>query len=495
MNSKTVMNPSPLPGGRALLAVLTSMLYLSGGLAAEPRVLVLNDINEPPYTNTERTGFLDIIATEAFRRAGLELRLVKLPAERALLLANNGIEDGDLTRIPGLETQYPNLIRVPQVRAEDTVARVGADSFAVALADVSDSAEVAHFLRDRVSTSLRHPVAAGGQELRISARFGVALYPSDGATPDTLYANAEAALKKTQATGKPFLFYAPEMNSRIAESLTLENKLRNALEQEQFVLYYQPKVTVRERTITGLEALIRWRDPELGLVPPLKFIPLMEETGLILEAGRWALSQVARDNAIWVANGIRPPRVAVNVSPIQLRQKNFIDIVVEAAQKAKEAGGMLGLEITESVIMENVEAIIPTLQTLRGLGVEIAVDDFGTGYSSLAYIAKLPIHDLKIDRSFVVDMTQNDGSVAIVNSVISLAHSLRLKVVAEGVETEEQAALLLKLGCDEMQGYLFSPPVPPERIPELLRQQNQTAHVRQAGNGSATAKKNKGGVN
>jgi EAL domain-containing protein (putative c-di-GMP-specific phosphodiesterase class I) len=258
------------------------------------------------------------------------------------------------------------------------------------------------------------------------------------------------------------------MNARVAESLTLENKLRSALDRDQFVLHYQPKVSLRGREVVGLEALIRWKDPELGLVPPARFIPLMEETGLILDVGRWALSQVARDCKLWAKDGFKPPRVAVNVSPLQLRQKNFVDIVIEAAEMTRKAGSMLDLEITESVIMENVEAIIQKLQTIRELGVEIAVDDFGTGYSSLAYIARLPIHDLKIDRSFIVGMTENQDSLAIVKSVISLAHSLRLKVVAEGVETEEQAALLLKLGCDEMQGYLFSPPVPPDKVPGLL---------------------------
>jgi EAL domain-containing protein (putative c-di-GMP-specific phosphodiesterase class I) len=187
------------------------------------------------------------------------------------------------------------------------------------------------------------------------------------------------------------------------------------------------------------------------------------------------MAQVARDCKLWAAGGFKPPRVAVNVSPLQLRQKDFVASVAEAARQTGEAGAMLDLEITESVIMENVEAIIPILQTVRGLGVEIAVDDFGTGYSSLAYIARLPIHDLKIDRSFVVGMTKSKDSLAIVKSVISLAHSLRLKVVAEGVETEEQAALLLKLGCDAMQGYLFSPPLPQDKVPGLLSRQKSAA--------------------
>ncbi|HUF21695.1 MAG TPA: EAL domain-containing protein [Burkholderiales bacterium] len=354
------------------------------------------------------------------------------------------------------------------VRAEDTVARVGSDTFAIALANVGSTAEVAHLLNDRVSPFVKQAFVLAGQELRLSARFGAAIYPSDGDAPETLYANAEAALKNAKATGERFLFYAPDMNARIAESLTLENRLRGALEKEEFVLHYQPKVTVADRRIVGLEALIRWQAPDLGLVPPAKFVPLMEETGLILDAGRWALLQVARDCRRWTAQGLPSPRIAVNVSPIEMRQKNFVDNVAMAVEKIRNAGGMLDLEITESVIMEDIEAVMRKLQAISELGVRISVDDFGTGYSSLAYVARLPIHALKIDRSFVVDMTHSGDSLAIVSSVISMAHSLRLKVIAEGVETEEQATQLDSLGCDQMQGYLYSRPVPPEDVPKLL---------------------------
>jgi diguanylate cyclase (GGDEF)-like protein/PAS domain S-box-containing protein len=355
------------------------------------------------------------------------------------------------------------------VRAEDTVARVGADIFAIALNNLGSTAEVAHLLNDRVSPFVRQAVVLAGQELRLSARFGAAIYPSDGDAPETLYANAEAALKNAKATGERFLFYAPDMNARIAESLTLENRLRGALEEEEFILHYQPKVTVAGRRIVGLEALIRWQAPDLGLVPPAKFVPLMEETGLILDAGRWALLQVARDCRRWTALGLPPLRIAVNVSPIEMRQKNFVDNVARAVEEIREAGGMLDLEMTESVIMEDIEAVMRKLQAICELGVRISVDDFGTGYSSLAYVARLPIHALKIDRSFVVDMTRGGDSQAIVNSVISMAHALRLEVIAEGVETEEQAGHLRRLHCDQMQGYLFSPPVPPEAVSELLR--------------------------
>src|SRR6266850_901728 len=365
------------------------------------------------------------------------------------------------------------------IRDQVTVARIGADRFAVAISGTWRTTDIAHVLEARNEALFGQPFLLGQEELRVSATAGVAMFPSDGDDPETLFANAEAALRKAKQQNARMLFYGPEMNARVADSLRLENRLRRALENGEMVLWYQPKVCVKTRKLIGFEALMRWQDPETGMVPPARFIPLMEQTGLILEAGRWAMSQVARDCKLWATGGFKPPCVAVNVSPLQLRQKDFVATVVEAARKTEEAGSMLGLEITESVIMENVETIIPILQTLRELGVEIAVDDFGTGYSSLAYIARLPIQDLKIDRSFVVGMTQSQDSLTIVKSVISLAHSLRLNVVAEGVETEGQAALLLKLGCDEMQGYLFSPPVPPAEVPGLLSRK-QSAAIRPA---------------
>src|SRR5258708_6932615 len=355
------------------------------------------------------------------------------------------------------------------VKDEDIVARVGADSFALAVTGTWRASDAAHFLEAHNRHLFGQPFVLGGEELRGSATAGVAEFPGDGNSPEMLFANAEAALRKAKEQNASFLFYGPEMNARIADSLRLENRLRRALENGEMVLWYQPKIDVKTRRLTGFEALMRWQDPETGMVPPAMFIPLMEQTGLILEAGRWALSQVARDCRTWSAHGIKLPRVAVNVSPNQLRQKDFVATVVEAAAKTEEAGALLDLEITESVIMENVEAIIPVLHTLRGLRVQIAVDDFGTGYSSLAYIARLPIQALKIDRSFVIGMTQNQDSLAIVKSIISMAHSLRLHVIAEGVETQAQAALLHQLDCDQMQGYLFSHPIPSQQVAELLR--------------------------
>ena len=401
-------------------------------------------------------------------RGGLNVALVIMDIDRFRLVNDTlGRQAGDA--LIGMVAQRIK----DSFRDQDTVARVGANSFVVAVSGTWQAADAARVLKSHTHQLFGQPFLLGKEELRMSASAGVAVFPGDGDSPEALFANAEAALKKAKAGGERLLFYSPGMNARVADSLRLENKLRRAVDHGELVLWYQPKVSVLTREILGFEALMRWRDPESTLmVPPAQFIPLMEQTGLILEAGSWAMAQVARDCGIWGVSGMKLPRVAVNVSPIQLRQKDFVATVVEAAHKTQEAGSMLDLEITESVIMENVDTIIPKLQTIRDLGTQIAVDDFGTGYSSLAYIARLPIHDLKIDRSFVVGMTSSEDNLAIVRSVISLAHALRLKVVAEGVETEEQAALLLELGCNVMQGYLISRPLAPEQIPDLVRQQH-----------------------
>jgi diguanylate cyclase len=307
-----------------------------------------------------------------------------------------------------------------------------------------------------------------GTELRTSARIGVALSPGDGADTDTLLRNAEAALKQAKLTGERYVFYRQEMTARIAENLALENKLRRALEHEEFVLHYQPKVDLKTGTIVGLEALIRWKSPELGLVPPIKFIPLLEETGLILEVGAWALRRASLDHKAWFQAGLKPPRVAVNVSAIQLRQRDFVSTVEQAVMEGL-APVAIDLEITESLVMQDIQASIAKLGEARGLGLGVAIDDFGTGYSSLAYLARLPVETLKIDRTFVKSMCEDVTTRTLVETIVSLAHALRLKVVAEGVETEEQAALLRELHCDQMQGYLFSRPLPAEDLVALLR--------------------------
>ena len=346
------------------------------------------------------------------------------------------------------------------------VARIGPDHFAI-VSDVENEDDVGRLTEQRLATCLGPAFRLSGRELRLSARVGIAMYPGDGGHAEALFANAEAALKKAKATGERYLFFAPAMTERIHENLSLENKLREALDKEEFVLHYQPKVDVENRGIVGVEALIRWQSPELGLVPPMKFIPLLEETGLILQVGSWALRRAALDHRAWAERGLKPPRVAVNVSPIQLRQRDFVRDVEHAIMKGIAPAG-IDLEITESLIMQDIHATIEKLILLRKLGVQVAIDDFGTGYSSLSYLAKLPVQTLKIDRSFVIAMLEDPNTTTLVHTMITLAHSFQLKVVAEGVESEDQANMLRLLGCDQMQGYLFSKPVPVEALIALL---------------------------
>lgn len=342
----------------------------------------------------------------------------------------------------------------------DTVARVGANCFAVVMHDPRDAGNVALGVEQVLRDCFAKPFQLRGSDLRIAGKAGIALYPVDGEDAEALFRNAEAALKRAKASAESLLFYTPEMNTRVAEALNLESRLRTALDLNQFVLHYQPKVSQATGELTGIEALIRWNDPLNGLVPPAQFIPILEETGMIHEVGQWALLQALNDNLRWRAAKLSPVRIAVNVSPLQLRHRGFVDQVRKAVGLDPLAATGLELEITESLIMEDVNRNIASLNEIRALGVTIAIDDFGTGFSSLSYLAKLPVDTLKIDRSFVVDMTVGPEGLALVSTIISLAHALKLKVVAEGVETEEQARLLRLLNCDEMQGYLFSRPVP-----------------------------------
>jgi len=354
-------------------------------------------------------------------------------------------------------------------RDEDTVARVGADHFAIAVAPCEKPADTVQWLLERVAEAFSRPVLIDGVELRVTLKAGVAVFPGDGSSTEALCANAETALNHAKQVASSYLFYAPEMNARVAESLALEHRLRRAIEDGRLALHYQPKMDVRSGRLAGLEALIRWQDPELGAVPPAKFVSLMEETGMILVAGRWALGRAVQDILHWQSLGLAVPRTSVNVSAIQLRQKEFVDSVLEAIAGFGRAKPLLDVEITESVLVDDIEETTRKLQTLRRAGVEISVDDFGTGYCSLSYLARLPVDVLKIDRSFVVRMRDAGYPRNIVAMIVSLAHTLGLKVIAEGVEDDEQVRLLKDLGCDQIQGYLVSRPVPPLEIEALLR--------------------------
>jgi diguanylate cyclase (GGDEF)-like protein len=353
-------------------------------------------------------------------------------------------------------------------RDQDTVARVGADHFAIAVAGFDHPGDTIHWLLDRLGEAFAGPVVIDGVELRVTMKAGIAVFPTDGESTEALCANAETALNRAKEQGQRFLFYAPEMNARVAESLALEHRLRRAIDDGRLALHYQPKVDVRSGKLAGLEALIRWQDPELGTVPPAKFVSLMEETGMILVAGRWALQRAVEDIQRWQALGAQVPRTSVNVSAIQLRQKDFVDSVLDAIGRFGREPPLLDVEITESVLVDDIEETTRKLQTLRRAGVEISVDDFGTGYCSLSYLARLPVDVLKIDRSFVVRMRDAGYPRNIVAMIVSLAHTLGLKVIAEGVEDDEQVRLLRDLGCDQIQGYLVSKPIPAEEVEKYL---------------------------
>ena len=342
------------------------------------------------------------------------------------------------------------------------LARVGADQFAMVLPDVKQEGDVTRLLEKTMEALPQHPFQLNDAEFRIGAKIGVALFPDDGANADTLFKYAEAALKKTKTSGDRYLFYTQKMTETVASKFALENQLRQALEKGEFVLHYQPKVSLANGKVTSAEALIRWNDPRTGLVPPGRFVPVLEETGLIYEVGRWALHKAIEDYLRWRNTGLVAVPIAVNVSPLQLRHRNFISEIKGVIGIDAHAAAGLELEITESLIMEDIKHSIASLHAIRAMGVSIAIDDFGTGFSSLSYLSKLPVDTLKIDRTFVNDMTTAPEGLALVSTIINLARSLKLKVVAEGVETEEQSRQLRLLSCDEMQGYLFSKPVPIE---------------------------------
>lgn len=350
-----------------------------------------------------------------------------------------------------------------------TVARIGPDHFALLFPDIENGTELARRLDQSVLPALREPISLAEDLLRISVKVGIATYPTDGTEPDVLLKNAESALRRARGTGEDYVFYAPSMNARIAETLTLENELRVAIERQSFVLHYQPKVELTTRRIVGVEALIRWERPNEGLVPPARFIGVLEDTGLIVEVGKWALARAAEDYTRWQKTYDCAPRVAVNVSPLQLRRKDFAAVVAALVEKAGTDRG-IDLEITEGVFVEDMESSVKKLSYLRELGIKIFLDDFGTGYSSLSYIARLPVDALKIDRSFVMKLGLERESLAIVSTIVGLSRSLGLSVVAEGVETNAQLELLGKLSCDEFQGYFFSKPVPARELERMLVQ-------------------------
>lgn len=350
------------------------------------------------------------------------------------------------------------------------LARIGADVFATMHQNFSRPSEVVKVVGRVMDALFTQPFVLDGSPVHVAARTGIAIYPDDGRDADTLLKNAEAALNRAKSQSMRMVLYTADLNARVADRLTLESKLRGALNRREFLLHYQPKVDVVTRQIVGLEALLRWRDPEKGLIPPDRFIGALEEMGLIIEVGTWAMQEAMRAAARLRAQGAEDMRIAVNVSPVQLRDAGFTTTVKEAITLTGKARHGLDLEITESVIMHDIADNVRKLQDIRQLGVDLAIDDFGTGYSSLAYIARLPVGLIKIDRAFIRNLETDNDSIAIVQTIVSLSHALKMKVIAEGVETEGQLQVLADLHCDYYQGYLFSRPVPLDDIEAMLRQ-------------------------
>jgi diguanylate cyclase (GGDEF)-like protein/PAS domain S-box-containing protein len=356
------------------------------------------------------------------------------------------------------------------VRETDTVARHGGDEFVLILPEHKGDRPRAGIVQ-RVMETIVQPLAIDGHEFRIGCSVGIAAYPIDGESAETLIQHAHIAMYRAKECGRnQSQFYTEDMNQSASERLQLENDLRNALERHEFLLHYQPQIALDTGAIAGAEALVRWRHPALGMVSPARFIPLAEETGLIVPLGRWILQTACRQMVAWQAAGLACPRVAVNLSARQFADRELVEFITETLRETGLAPHLLEVELTESLVMQDVDHTIHILGELKALGVHIAVDDFGTGYSSLAYLKRFPIDVLKIDQSFVRDIDGDAGDAVIVDTIISLAHSLHLQVIAEGVETEAQMRYLRARGCEQGQGYLFSRPLPAEGMGTFLRE-------------------------
>jgi diguanylate cyclase (GGDEF)-like protein/PAS domain S-box-containing protein len=366
------------------------------------------------------------------------------------------------------------------VRAPDTVSRQGGDEFIVLLQAMMYP-EDAVIAVERLLKSMAEPFLIGQQELHITSSIGVSLYPDDGLDAETLIRNADTAMYQAKENGRQgFQFFKPEMNVRAVERQSIEEDLRHAVERKEFTLHYQPKINLETGAITGAEALLRWSHPTRGSVPPAQFIPIAEDSGLILPIGAWVLREACAQSRAWTDEGLPIVSMAVNVSAVEFRNENFLDNLFAALNETGLDPAYLELEVTESVLMKNAELAASILQSLRKKGVRVAIDDFGTGYSSLSYLRKFPLDALKIDQSFVRQIANSSDETIIVSAIISMGRSLHLRVIAEGVETAEDLAFLQDHECHEAQGYYFSRPVPAEQFALLLKAEQSRCAIRVA---------------
>lgn len=357
---------------------------------------------------------------------------------------------------------------VGTVREGDTVARLGGDEFVIVLPRI-DTGTHAAVVAGKVMEALARPFRIDGHDLHVTASIGIALYPGDGATPDTLLRNADAAMYHAKEAGRDNQqFFAAPMNVAAAQRLALENDLHHALQRSELFLHYQPRIDLGTARLVGVEALVRWRHPARGVIAPGGFITLAEETGLISRVGDWVLREACRQLLAWQHAGVPALPVAVNLSPRQFRQHDVAERISDVLSETGVPPQLLELEITETTLMQHTEQTLATLRRLHGMGLRMAIDDFGIGYSSLSYLKRFPVDQLKIDQSFVRDIGSDPANAAIVSTIATLAHNLKLEVVAEGVETSEQLAAVRASGCGQAQGFLFSRPVAADEVPALV---------------------------
>jgi diguanylate cyclase (GGDEF)-like protein len=355
------------------------------------------------------------------------------------------------------------------------VAHFGGGTFAILLTSTGDSDDTGQLSQSALTRHFHEPFIVDGQELRPAVRSGIALFPSDGDSADALVQNAEAALKAAREHNEKYLLYQQVTQRSTTRSLALEARLAGALERDEFLLHYQPKVSIETGGVVGFEALLRWQDALEGLVPPSLFVPLLERSGAIVDVGEWVLMQAARDLRKWTEAGLNAVRVAVNVSPLQLRRRDFVERVLRSNDPSIKRPAGIDIEITESTLMQDLELSMRKLGELRDAGIGVAIDDFGTGYSSLRLLARLPVDTLKIDRSFVQNVTDAGKGLTLVSTIVTLARAFDMKTVAEGVETAEQWRTLREIACDQAQGYLFARPGPAGEVPVVIARLAQPA--------------------
>ncbi len=372
--------------------------------------------------------------------------------------------------------------------SEHVVARLGGDEFTILLADtknIQDPARVAQ----RILGMLSEPFIIGDQEVFVAASMGIAVYPLDGKDLHTLLINADVAMYQAKKHGgNNFQYYSESMNKSAFERFTLENKLRKALDHNEFMMFYQPQIDISTGRMIGVEALIRWLQPDLVLVRPGDFIPLAEQTGLIIPMGEWVLHTVCSEHKVWQKSGLKPIRATVNVSSIQFRQNNFVERISQILSDTSFDPKYLQLELTESILMEDSQNAIEKLHSLQAMGIQIAIDDFGTGYSSMNYLKRLPLSTLKIDYSFIKDLATSSVDQTIVNAIVALAHNFNLEVIAEGVEKREQLAFLRDCGCGGVQGFLICPPVNSEILREFIKKEKFLSVLKNCGHKNVTNK-------